>query len=356
MLNRWCSSCLVLALCASSALAQKPLDVPPVAATPPSPTSGPITFDVVVTDKAGNPIRGLKQEDFTLLDNKQSATIRSFQAHDIETPHNDPQALFLLIDDVSGNFNIVSVVRTQIESFLHSNGGHLPIPVGIMMLTDKGLEEITPVSNDGNTLATVLHQKDGQLHEIPRAAGFYGAEERVDISLRGLSSLGTYLGKAEGRKLVVWIGPSWPIFDNPNLIISSQQQRNLFSAIVDLSSALRETGVTIYSVDPLGPADAASTRNFLWESFTKPVTRPNQAQPGNLALQVFATHSGGTVESGSNDIAGEIKKCARDAKAWYSLSFDAQKPDAPNTWHNVDVKVDKPGLKVRTDNGYYAQP
>jgi VWFA-related protein len=356
MLKQSRSSCLVLLLCAASALAQKPLDVPPVAAPPTSPTAGPITFDVVVTDKAGNPIRGLKQEDFTLLDNKQPATIRSFEAHEIETPHNDPQALFLLIDDVNGNFNIVSVVRTQLENFLRSNGGHLPIPVGIMMLTDKGLEEVTPVSNDGNTLATVLHQKEGQLREIPRSTGFYGAEERVDISLRAIGSLGAYLGKAPGRKLVVWIGPGWPIFDNPNVTVSPQQQRNLFSGIVGLSSMLRETGVTIYSVDPVGPADAASTRNFLWESFTKPVTGTNKTQPGNLALQVFATHTGGTVESGSNDIAGEIAKCARDATAWYSISFDAQKPDAPNTWHGIDVKVDKPGLKVRTDNGYYAQP
>jgi hypothetical protein len=71
---------------------------------------------------------------------------------------------------------------------------------------------------------------------------------------------------------------------------------------------------------------------------------------------VFAVHSGGEVQSGSNDITGEIARCAQDTKAWYTLTFDPQKPDAPNTWHDLLVKVDKPGLKVRTDNGYYAQP
>jgi len=109
-------------------------------------------------------------------------------------------------------------------------------------------------------------------------------------------------------------------------------------------------------VDPVGPADAASSRNFLWENFTKPVTRPNKSDPGNLALQVFAVHSGGIVLSGSNDISGEIVKCAGDASAWYSLTFDPQKADAPNAWHDVEVKVDQPGLKIRTNNGYYAQP
>jgi hypothetical protein len=62
------------------------------------------------------------------------------------------------------------------------------------------------------------------------------------------------------------------------------------------------------------------------------------------------------VVSGSNDITGEIEKCANDASAWYSMTFDPQRPDAPNTWHDVVGKVDKPGVKVRTINGYYAQP
>jgi VWFA-related protein len=347
---------LVLVCCAASAVAQKPLDVPPVATPAPAASSGPMTLDVVVTDKAGHVIRGLKQEDFTLLDNKQPTTIRSFAAHEIETPNNDPQGLILLIDDVNSNFSTVSIVRTQIENFLRSNGGHLAIPAGIYMLTDTGLSQVTEISNDGNKLADVLHQKEGSLRDIPRSAGFYGGEEKLEISLKALAGLGDYLGHASGRKLVVWIGPGWPIFDNPNVIISPQQQRNFFSAIVGLSSTLREAGITLYAVDPLGTTDAASSRTFLWESFLKPVTKPTKSDPGDLALQVFSLHSGGIALAGSNDITGEIEKCANDASAWYSMTFDPQRPDAPNTWHDLEVKVDKPGVKVRTINGYYAQP
>ena len=353
--GRWC---LAVVFCGASALAQKPLDLPPVTTTPPASTSGPIALDVVVTDKGGNPIRGLTQADFTLLDNKQPAAIRSFAAHEAgaTAEKSDSEAIILLIDDVNGNFNDVSTVRTQIENYLRATGGHLAVPVGIFMLTDTGLTQLTPISSDGTALANILHGKEGSLHNIPRAAGFYGAEERMQISLNAMEGLEKYLGGATGRKLVVWIGPAWPIFDNPNVIISQQQQRNMFSAIVDLSSTLREAGITIYSIDPLGPSDAASARNFLWESFTKPVTRPNKSDPGNLALQVFAVHSGGTVQAGSNDITGEIGKVAKDAEAWYTLTFDPQKADSPNAWHDIAVKVDKPDVKVRTDNGYYAQP
>jgi len=354
---RWGRVCVVLLCCQAGALAQKPLDVPPVPVqAPASAHSGPVTLDVVVTDKSGKPIRGLKRADFTLLDNRQPAAIRAFEAHEIETPHGDAQTLLLVIDDVNANFNDVSIVRTQIEKFLRDNGGHLPYQAAIYLLTDTALNQVTPVSSDGNALADVLHKSEGQLHDIPRSAGFYGAEERYEISLRSMAALSAHLAQAPGRKLLVWLSPGWPIFDNPNVMISPQQQRNFFSGVVGLSSTLQQGNITLYAVDPLGTADAATGRTFLWEGFMKPVTKPSKANPGNLALQVFAVHSGGFVRSGSNDIAGEIAKCANDASAWYTLSFDPQRADSPDTWHDVQVKVDQAGMVVRTSNGYYAQP
>jgi VWFA-related protein len=357
LLTRFCWLSLLAVSSFTSALAQRPLDLPPVQteSTPPV-SSGPIRLNVVVTDKGGHPIPGLQQPDFALLDGKQPAAIRDFAAHDPAAAQNDPQTMVILIDDVNANFSVVSIVRTQIENFLHRNGGKLPVRTGILMLGDKGLEEVAQPSTDGNMLAGVLHQKDGELHDITRASGFYGAEEKTELSLRALHEVATSLGRIDGRKLVIWVGPGWPIFDNPNVMISSEQQRRFFSGIVDISGLLRTGQISVSSIDPIGPVDAAGNRNYLWEGFTKPVTKPSKADPGDLALQVFAVHSGGTVSFGSNDITGEIAKCAEDAAAWYSMTFDPQKADSPNTWHDLTLKVDKPGLKVRTVNGYYAQP
>jgi len=352
----WWKVCLVLLGCAAGAPAQQPLDVHPLSGEQPAAQSGPITLEVVVTDKGGHAIPGLQQSDFTLLDDKQPVTIKSFAAHTIEAPGDDPETMILLIDDVNTNFNVVSIVRTQIENYLHANGGHLPLPVAIFLLTDSGLSQVSPASTDGNAISSVLHQKEGELHSIPRSAGFYGAEERTQTSLHALERMGAYLSSAKGRKLLVWLGPGWPIFDNPNVIISDQQQRGFFSAIVAFSTMLRDADVTIDSIDPLGAGEAASIRNFTWESFTKPVTKPTKANPGNLALQVFATHSGGLVRWGSNDVAGEINKCVSDGSAWYTITFDPQRSDSPDAWHDLQVKLDKPHLEVRTSNGYYAHP
>jgi hypothetical protein len=40
----------------------------------------------------------------------------------------------------------------------------------------------------------------------------------------------------------------------------------------------------------------------------------------------------------------------------YEITFDTPGSERPNQYHAVEVKVDKPGLVVRTRKGYYAQP
>ncbi len=347
----------VAALCAVPAFGQQPLPTPkvqmPEAAAP---SSGPITLNVVVTDKAGHPIRGLQESDFTLLDNHQPTEIRSFGAHDWSQADSAPEATFVVIDEINTGFDTVSIEREQIEGFLRRNGGHLPVPMAIFVLSDSGLNQLTTVSQDGNQLADVLHQKNGELRTLTRSTGFYGGAERMEDSLRGLSSLTNYLARARGRKLVIWISPGWWTFDNPNVMISDKQQRTFFSMLVAYTAAMRNADVTLYSIDPRGTNDAGTLYQFIWQSFLKPVQRPGQTQPGNLALQVMAQHSGGRVLLGSNDVTGEIATCAEDAAAWYTITFDPSRADKADTWHDLQVKVDRPGVTVRTKNGYYAQP
>lgn len=348
----------LIAVClAISAAAQMPMPTPkvpmPEAAAP---SSGPITLNVVVTDKAGHPIRGLQKSDFMLLDDRQPTEIRSFAANDASAPNAPPVGVFFVIDEVNTGFDAVSIEREQIENFLHRNGGHLPVPMAIFVLSDEGLNQLTSVSTDGNSLADVLHKKNGELRTLGRAGGFYGGADRFDISLRGLSMLSNYLARARGRKLVVWISPGWWTFDNPNVMISDKQQRTFFSMGVAYSAAMRNADMTLYAVDPRGTNDAGSLNEFIWQSYLKPVKGPSQAQPGELALQVLAQHSGGRVLLGSNDVAGEIATCADDASAWYTITFDRSRADKADTWHDLQVKVDKPEVIIRTENGYYAQP
>ena len=114
-------------------------------------------------------------------------------------------------------------------------------------------------------------------------------------------------------------------------------------------------GITLYNVDPWGSTEDELQR-IAYEQFLKGAKNAGQAQLGSLGLQVLAYQSGGRILNGSNDVAGEIATCAMDGTAFYVLSFDALPGDGPNEYHELEIKIDKPKLTVRSPSGYYAQP
>jgi VWFA-related protein len=349
-----CLSCCSLAVFAQSqpgsAPGQAQLQVGP---KPPSDTANQLVLDVVVTDKAGKPVKGLEQKDFTVLDNGHSQTILSFQATvgapaaaDLQ-PAEPPVKIILLVDEVNTNFSRVSYERNEIKKLLQQNNGALAHPMSMAFFSDAGTEIQNASSRDGNALLAAFDQHETGLRSIRRGEGFYGAVERFQLSLNTLNSLVVKEAQTPGRKIVIWISPGWPLLSGPGIEQSAKQQANLFTTIVALSAAMRAERMTLYNVDPEG-ADAAGGA----DSFTT----TKKAQTGNVALQVLSLQSGGLVFNASNDIAGQISRCIADAAAFYTLTLDAAKADKPNEYHAIEVKVANPGLAARTRSGYYAQP
>jgi VWFA-related protein len=323
-------------------------------AAPPAGTNRQITLDVVVTDKSGKPVPGLQQQDFTLLDNKQPQKILSFQA--VASKTDPPVEVVLLVDEVNTNFTSVSFERAQIEKFLKSGGGELPRPVSLAVLSDGGLVIGKVTTQDGNALVAELDQNKAGLRTITRSQGIYGADDRIGLSLNAVQQLTDYEMPRPGRKLLIWISPGWPLLSGPREELDSKQQDKLFSRIVALSDNLRQARITLYSIDPLGTADAGGFRTSYYLEFVKGVKKARQVQLGNLGLQVLATQSGGRVLISNNDVAGEIASAVADANAFYVLTFDGLPGDGPDEYHALEIKLDKPGLKAQTRTGYYAQP
>jgi VWFA-related protein len=155
---------------------------------------------------------------------------------------------------------------------------------------------------------------------------------------------------------MIWFSPGWPLLSGPNIQLSNNDEERFFNSIVAASAELRRARVTLYSIDPLGLADAGGMRVSYYQEFLKGVPYASRAQAANLSLQVLAVQSGGRVLNSSNDITAEIAKCTSDAEAFYVLSFDAARADHANEYHALEVKVDKPKSTARTHTGYYAQP
>jgi len=361
LMTAFLSLLLLMAGLSSQGFAQQgapPAQVPPPAEPPAAPAPGAdrrITLDVVVTDHSGKPVPGLQQQDFTVLDNKQPRTISSFSAV-VETgiPDDRSQQAVVLVDAINTPFNAVAFQREQLDRFLRQGGGELPLPMSLSVLTDTS--ESQPVATrDGNTLAGSLNSSQSGLRAINRAQGFYGGRERLQISLGALDRLAFYEATRPGRKLVIWLGPGWPLLEAPGLEPGTRDQEWLFRNIVRLSTAMREARVTIYNVDQPGMTESLS-QTFYYENFLKGVDSAKKVQNGNLALQVLAVQSGGRVLNTSNDVGNSIATCLADAKVFYTLSFDAPVGNYPNEYHSLQVKVGKPGLTARTRTGYYAQP
>jgi VWFA-related protein len=321
-------------------------------ATPAS-AGRPMTLDVAVMDKAGRPVSGLQQEDFTVLDNKLPQKILSFDA---VTAADPPVEVILLLDEVNIQFTKLGSEREQIERFLGGNGGALPHPVLLVFFGDSGLTFGSGPSRDGNALIAELRREWPSLRTIGKSQGLYGDQERLHLSIHALQRLIDYGLTRPGRKLVVWVSPGWPIIAGPDLQLTYREKQGIFVSVVNLSAGLREARISLYAVDPLGLEDAAELRTSEYKQYLKGVKRVGQAQMGDVALQVLAAQSGGRVLNSSNDVAGEIAASIADANASYILSFDSLPGNAPNEYHALEIRIDKLGLAARTRSGYYAQP
>jgi VWFA-related protein len=311
-----------------------------------------ITQNVVVTDKSGQPVSGLQEQDFTLLDNKRPKKLASFRAVDGPTA-DSPVRLILVVDEVNDSFTNVANERTYLGKFLQANDGKLALPTSLAFFSDSGATLGRETSTDGKALFTELNSEKNSLRIIGRSQGAYGAGDRLQLSLRALQGLIQAEAAQPGWKLVVWISPGWPLFSGPQENMTQKSQQQVYSSVVGLSAQLRAAGITLYNVNPLGAANTRDT--FLYEEYVKGVNKPSKAQFGNLGLQVLAYQSGGLVLASSNDLAGEITKCASDAKAFYVISFAADPVDEKNDYHALEIKLGKAGMTARTRTGYYAQ-
>lgn len=329
---------------------------PVKAASSPAPEPQ-VTLEVRVTDKSGSPIRGLQQQDFTVLDNQQAQEIKLFHPVDraAPSPGDPPVDLILVVDAINAPVEVVTDERRYLKKYLLQDDGKLALPVSIIFFSGAGKTQLTPPSRNGKALAELCeHVELGP--PTSNLLGSVGGFERFDVSVKALTSIAAYLEKLPGRKLMIWISPGWPLFSEPNIQMSVKDYQSIFDSIVGISAALRRAHITLYEVDPLGVANTGTTRIQFYQTFLKGVVSASHALFGNLGLQVIATQSGGRILASSNDLAAEIAACAADADVFYILAFKAPLATHAIEYHPIEVTIAKPSATARTRTGYYAQP
>ncbi|MDE3186505.1 MAG: VWA domain-containing protein [Acidobacteriota bacterium] len=309
-----------------------------------------ITIDVAVTDKQGHHARGLQARDFTLLDSKQPLKLLSFRAVSPTVSPVSPLHVVIVIDNINSTFSTVSREREQLGEFLKQNNGQLAHATSIAVLADTGIKIESGSSADGNALLAGFGKINSELRIVGDDTGFYGATERLEMSLSQLSELASYEATQPGRKLMLVVSPGWPMLDWVGIQADMHERAWIFKSVVGLTNGLREAHITLYSLEPfeLGRVDP-----FYYEDYLKGVSKVEQADYPDLSLQVLAAHSGGLVLVTGNSITEEINSAIRDANSYYELTFESGDDNQPDEYHALTVKIDKPGLAARTTAGYY---
>ncbi len=326
------------------------LTAPACATAQDSMLSHGISIAVAVDTKSDQPVAGLAQHDFTILDNKTPRPITSFK---VVSKANEPIHVILLVDSVNMPYQALSFTRQGIEKYLKSNEGRLAYPTTLAILTDKGTQIVGGFSGDGNALNDIFHKQQIGLRQINRDSEWSGPE-RLQISLGAFNQLAGFASKIPGRKVVIWISAGWPLVSGPGIDLSMRDEQQIFNNIVLISNQLRQDNLTIYNVNPWGVGEPLEREDY-YEAFLQAPVNPGNVQPGDLSLQVLALHGGGLIES-STDITGSIEKCLNELRSWYQISFDPLPADKPNEYHHIQVRLDQRALTAHTTDGYYANP
>jgi VWFA-related protein len=354
--------CAVLLLCLSAvALAQETespvLGALEVESAPPDPSQGTIRLDVVVTDKSGNPVAGLRQQDFTLRDNGQPRKMVSFQAFDGITAKPDPAVeIILVIDELTMPALQLSIAEHEAENFLCRNQGNLGQHVSIYRINPEGLSASAQPSIDGNLLADEIARRRlphviWKTSQVSESLASGAVTSNPLHSLIALGSIAIEERRRPGRKLLFWLGPGWT-FNALGAI-------GVFDFVTELSTRLREARIDVWTTtessfyDP--SRNVVPTPHPIYQEYLEGVT-PEMVDSSYLSLYVIATQSGGGMMETRNDLAGLISKRVEQANTFYSMTFDPPRTNKVDEYHALKLEVDKPDLAAYTRTGYFDEP
>ncbi len=318
-----------------------------------APQQKPIFLDVVVSDRSGKPLADLEPFDFSVLDDNQPRKVLGFRRTDgvAGSKTEPPVEVILVLDEVNMPYQVVTRLRLEADKFLRANDGHLTQPVSIYVFADEGLRVQPAPSKDGNGLADMLDHSVGAVRARDITGGVYSLEEQFKDSYKAIAGMAENLARKPGRKVVLWLGPGWPLLTERFFIQTDVSRGTYYKQLASLQNKLREARITLYCVYA-----TAGLTNTLYEGYVKPVREIRKMEIGDMALQVLALHTGGRVLGPSNDVKELIDSCVAEIGEFYTLAIMPPPAAGPDEYHDLKVQVNRPDATVKTVAGYYNEP
>ena len=390
---------------------QPPAPAPADASQPPVFRSG-INFvrvDVILTDKAGNPIADLQPADFDITEDNKPQKIETFKfikldggraaslnepVREIRTDYDeeneaardDVRLFAVFLDDYHVRRGASLSVRKQLATFVENNLGPSDM-IGVMY----PLESTASVRMTRNHSAVTrgLQQFLGRKFEYEpknqyeETYAHYPTEivEKIrnQVSLSALKALIAHMGSLkEGRKALILVSEGYtniippqmrnadaqmpglgnPAYGNPTAGTNdAMEDRANWLAGLDMDSDLRDVydmanknNVAIYAVAPRGlpgfEFDINEGINIQTDSKYLSSTMDT--------LRVLAENTDGRAIVNRNDLAVGMKQITRDQSAYYLIGYNSSQAPSDGKFHEIKVRVKRPGIQVRARKGYWA--
>lgn len=122
----------------------------------------------------------------------------------------------------------------------------------------------------------------------------------------------------------------------------------------EVAGRCREANIAVYSLDVRGlmtglaAADTAGTPSFA-ELGAMQVEQTEAQAAGSVGL---AEDTGGFAVRNTNDLGAGALQVAEESRVYYLLGYAPPEGKGPRDWRRLQVKVTRPGLKVRARKGY----
>jgi VWFA-related protein len=356
-----------------------------------------VLTNVVVRDtKTGEFVRGLKQSDFTVLENGKAQQISTFdyQSVDMATPLREATVMGLAAG-VNGPgtkavvvakpeellnhrlivmfFDLTSMQPEDLDRCVKAARDFLtnkmqPADLVALVSLDQTLKVDQDFTSDKAALANevgIYNGTEGQgfaegatanSNQVEDTTGYTPDESEyndlnTDRELFALRAISKSLEKITEKKSLLYFSGG----------ISRDGIENQASLRAAINSAVR-ANLSIYSVDtrglqaisPLGDASTGSVRGSGAFNGGALMNNMNSNFASQEVMATLSSDTGGKAFFDSNDFAPAFAQVQRDTSDYYAIGFHSSNPARDGKYRKLTIKINRPGMKLEYRPGYYA--
>ena len=371
-----------------------------------------VSVPVVVTDKSGTHIRGLKKEEFMLLeDDKQQpiAIFEEIQAGSVPPPQPaapsdhfsnvpaasaSPQQLtIVMLDMVNTPVPDQIYARRELVNYLREPAT-AGLRIAVLTLNRTGVRLIQQSNDDPKRLAEALKRVDRSQQPVieqaseayltdakdklstilqgfgefqvssEQAALSFDRRQFITLTLESMQQVALVFAGLPGRKNLVWVGGGFPFSINETTMALKEggagmdTPANLEPLYEKTWEALNRAQISLYSVDIHGLADLPGPSNGpVKKPLNDPFTHGQWLHANtNGTFQIFAHATAGRAFLNRNGLRKAIQQAVDDSSSYYLLAYYQHHEGKQDGWRKLAVHVNREGAQVMARAGFFLKP